>query len=62
MLTRKPSDFTSILDMAAFRGEVTQSIVGAWTGECAQLTHRNGVELVIIVFKVSDLPCTPFGI
>jgi hypothetical protein len=32
-----------ILDMAAFRGTVTTSIVGASTGDRAKLTCRNGV-------------------
>jgi len=33
VLTGKSSDFALILDMAAFRGEVTPSVVGAWTGD-----------------------------
>jgi len=36
VLTRRSSDFTLILDMAAFRGKVTVSIVGAWTGNRCQ--------------------------
>jgi len=44
VLTRKSSPTSPlILDMAAFRGTVTPSIVGAWTGDRAQLTCRNGV-------------------
>jgi len=62
VLTRKSSDFALILDMAAFRGEVTPSIVGAWTGDLAQLTRRNGLVLVIIVFNVGVAPCAPFGV
>jgi hypothetical protein len=61
-LTRKLSDFALILDMAAFRVKVTSSIVGAWTGDRAQLTRRNGLVLVIIVLNVSDAPCAPFGV
>ena len=62
VLTRKLSDLTSILDMAAFRGKVTPSIVGAWTGNRAQLTCRNGPVLMIIIFNVGDAPCAPFGL
>ena len=44
VLTRKSSPTSPlILDMVAFRGTVTPSIVGAWTGNHAQLTCRNGV-------------------
>ena len=44
VLTGKTSPTSPlILDMAAFRGTVTPSIVGAWTGNHAQLTCRNGV-------------------
>jgi len=44
LLTRK-SSLTSplILNMAAFRGMVMSSIVGASTGDRAQLTQRHGV-------------------
>ena len=44
MLTRKSSPTSPlIVDIAAFRGTVTPSIVGAWTDDCAHLTCRNGV-------------------
>ena len=62
VLTRKSSDFALILDMAAFKGRVTPSIVGALTGDRAKLSCRNGLVLVIIVFKVDDAPCAPFGV
>ena len=62
VLTRKSSDFALILDMAAFRGKITRLIVGAWTGDHAQLTCRNGLVLVIIVFNVGDAPCAPLGL
>ena len=45
-----------IHDMAALKGKVTPSIVGAWTGDCAQLTSRNGLVLMIIASNVSDAP------
>jgi len=50
------------MDMAAFRGKVTPSIVGASTGDCAQLTSRNGLVLVIIVINLGDAPCVPIGL
>jgi hypothetical protein len=62
VLTRKSSDFAWIVNMAAFSGKVTPSIVGAWTGDRAQLTRRNGLVLVIIVFNVGDAPCAPIGL
>jgi len=62
VLTRKSSDFALILDMAAFRGKFTPSIVGAWTGDRAQLTRRNGLVLIIIVFNVGAAPCVPIGL
>ena len=62
VLTRKSSDFALILDMAAFRGKFSSSIVGAWTGDRAQLTRRNGLVLVIIFLNVGDAPCAPIGL
>jgi len=62
VLTREWYDLALILDMSALRGQVTPSIVGAWTGDHAQLTHRNSLVLVIIVFNVSDVPCEPIGL
>jgi len=41
---------------------MTPSIVGAWNGDRAPLTRRNGLVLVIIVFNVGDAPCVPFGL
>jgi uncharacterized membrane protein len=60
VLTRK-SSLTAllVLTIAAFRGKVTPSIVGASAGDRAQLTCRNGRVLVIIVFNVGDAPCVP---
>ena len=60
VLTRK-SSLTAllVLNMAAFRGKVAPSIVGASAGDRAQLTCRNGLVLVIIVFNVGDAPCVP---
>ena len=62
VLTRNSSDFALILDMAAFRGKFTPSFVGAWTGDRAQLTRRNGLLLVIIILNVGDAPCVPIGL
>jgi len=56
------SDFALILNMAAFRGKITPSIVGAWAGDRAQLTCSNGLVLVIIVFNVGEAHCAPFGL
>jgi hypothetical protein len=61
VLTLKSSDFSLILNMAAFRGEVTPSILAAWTGAQAHMTHRNRLVLMIIVFNVCDAACAPFG-
>jgi hypothetical protein len=40
VLTRKSSDFALILNMAAFRGKVAPSIVGASAGDRAQLVSE----------------------
>jgi len=63
VLTRKTS-LTSplVFDIATFWGKRTPSIVGAWAGDRAQLTCRNGLVLVIIVFNVGNAPCAPFGL
>jgi len=56
-LTRKTLLTSPLIhDMAAFRGKVTPSIVGARTGDRAQLTCRNGLVLMIIALNVSDAP------
>jgi len=47
---------------SSFRGKVAPSIVGAWTGVRAQLTRRDGLVLVIIVFNVGDAPCAPIDL
>jgi hypothetical protein len=63
VLTRKTSLTSPLIhDTAAFRGKVTPSIVGAWTGDHAQLTRRNGHVLVIIVFNFGNAPYVPFGL
>ena len=43
-----------VFDIAAFRGKVTLSTVAAWVDDHAQLTCKNGLVLVIVVFNVSD--------
>ena len=44
-LTRKLSlDFAIGSRYCRFRGQNTPPIVGAWTGDRAQLTRRNGVQ------------------
>jgi hypothetical protein len=63
VLTRKSSLTSPLIhDMAAFRGKVTPSIAGAWTGARARLTHRNGLVLLIVVFNVGNAPCAPVGL
>jgi hypothetical protein len=63
VLTCKTSLTSPLIhDMAAFRGKVTSSIVGASADDRAQLTCRDGLVLVIIVFNVGDAPCAPIGL
>ena len=60
MLTRKTSLTSPLIhDVTAFRGKVTPSIEGALAGDHAQLTCRNGLVLVIIIFNVGIMPCVP---
>jgi hypothetical protein len=51
-----------VLNMAAFKHKVAPSIVDASAADCAQLTGRNGLVLVIIVINVGDAPCAPLGL
>jgi hypothetical protein len=51
-----------ILNLATVSGQVTPSIVRAWTGNCDRLTGTNGLVLEIIVFDVAGAACAPIGI
>ena len=63
MLTRESSlTLPLVFDIAAFWGNSTLSIVGSWVGDRAQLTCRNDLELVPIVFNVADVPGVPVGV